>query len=899
MCSYRSRLQHFIQALCIMAGVWQGSTSLAANSRFIAFDSDASTEISTNTVYTHLMDFGTASGDYENPVVNDVTFTSVSTSSGTLVGTDGNSYGWSGFPASNHPGWDSPWIWTPAGNNIRKVLTDMNLGLASGTIYLSGLTPGQKYEVRFYNRTWSAGNRYQTFTFQPGSSAQEIVTFNEDDWTGEKILAYPYVADANGELVVGIQAADSNATYHFYGLSNQKIMSSFFSSGTTVTNDNGHYFVGATLGGYNAGAEVTLVWGLSAGSFSFTNSTTTVTAGQPIYLEATNVTLNTSYFYKMFVSENGQVVDVAQNASDSFFTGERDVWITQSGAMNEVGPTSVTLTFHRSGVTSEALQVAYDIGGTAIAGLDYLDDELTGTIEIPEGETSVDLLLTPIRNFAMEQSLNVSITLQAGPYAIVEPSSQTAAITKSPTTYTESTYSSAAGSMIYRVYTPNTYSAQGEKIPVVLYLHSAAERGSDWNAVFANNGWRNNWINNLITETQVGSHQAVLVIPQSGAGQVWNSMNNGDYWSVGNYTDAQQGAIGPRLQLAKEILDVVVNTYNIASDRVYLTGGSMGGYGAWDMLARFPGAFAAAMPLSGGGNSDASRNVFNGTPVWAYHGALDALIAPANTDQLTRNMRATGGRPIYSRPADQGHSGFDLFYTPGYFTIDSPSVTGGTGMNVYDWLFSQTLATGGAYVNPTAAVIVGMDALGWARALSGPLADGSGTIWYNRGYPSPNQGGGITAMVDTNGAETTLSMSFVSGSLNAFPRPDMDLYSAAIKSTFPTAAIGETYGVGSDTGYASPFVFSIGGLNDRSRYTFEIISAPEGAVSGFEISGREVASGSRADSYAGPLVLANVRPLNGTILLKHWYVSGFSAPFAAFRILRSEPMPAEGVLIIR
>ena len=909
MCFYRSRFHRVIQALCIMAGVWQGSTSLAANSRFIAFDSDATTEISTNTVYTHLMDMGTAGGDYVNPVVNGVTFTSVSGDSGTLLGTDGNTYGWRGFPTSSHPGWDSPWISTPAGNNIRKVLTDMNYGLASGTFYLSGLTPGQKYEVRFYNRTWSAGNRYQTFTFQPGSSAQEIVTFNEDDWKGEKILAYSYVADENGELVIGVQAEDSNATYHFYGLSNQKIVSSFFSSGTTVTNDNGHYSVGATLGGYNAGAEVSLVWGLSAGSFTFTNTTTTVTAGQPIYLEATNIIANTSYFYKMFVNEGGQIVDVAANVSDSFFTGDRDVWVTQSGTMNEAGPTSATLTFHRTGNTDEALTVDYKIGGTAVIGLDYLTNGVNGDIVIPAGETTADLVLTPIRNFAVEQSPSISVVLQTGPYAIVEPSSQQLSIVKYPTTYVESTYTNNGVSMVYRVYTPNSYQAEGEKLPVVVYLHSAAERGNVWNAVFANNGWTNNWINNLITETQVGTHQAVLVIPQSGYAKVWNSMNNGDRWGIGNYTNAEQGEISPQLQLAKEILDHVVGTYNVDADRLYLTGASMGGYGAWDMLDRFPSTFAAVMPLSGGGNTDAAKTeAFASTPVWAYHGAQDSLITPANTTELIKIMRGRGGKTVYSRPASQGHGGFDTFYLNGYYTEKSPSTTGGTGKTVYDWLFEQRLSEHALTPLGVSPIILDMQIGGWVNNVSGTTADGSNDVYYAQIYPVPGSVSNIPAI---NGVSSGISVTYVSGTYSANQRllspAEYSQFgvtrnlSAAITSRFPQSVY--MYAVSGKV--SDPLTYRLSGLNPNYRYTFEFFGGFENWGAGsytttFTVTGANTKSGTLlvATNYENLLTLPRIVPASdGTIIMT--FVGG-TDDTGVMNCLRIVPLkPTSTVMVLR
>lgn len=147
-----------------------------------------------------------------------------------------------------------------------------------------------------------------------------------------------------------------------------------------MTNDNGRYSVGATIGRFNPGAELTLVWGLSPDAMVFTNTTTSASAGQMTFVEATNVVADTSYFYQLFITEGGEIVDVAANEVPNFFTGERDVWVTRSGAMDEAGPDSAMLTFHRTGNLGEAVTVNYEVGGTAVAGLDYLADGITGTI---------------------------------------------------------------------------------------------------------------------------------------------------------------------------------------------------------------------------------------------------------------------------------------------------------------------------------------------------------------------------------------------------------------------------------------------------------------------------------------------------------------------------------------
>ena len=44
------------------------------------------------------------------------------------------------------------------------------------------------------------------------------------------------------------------------------------------------------------------------------------------------------------------------------------------------------------------------------------------------------------------------------------------------------------------------------------------------------------------------------------------------------------------------VLDDVLQRYNVDPKRVYLTGISMGGYGAWDFASRYPEYFAAVAP---------------------------------------------------------------------------------------------------------------------------------------------------------------------------------------------------------------------------------------------------------------------------------------------------------------
>ncbi len=89
-------------------------------------------------------------------------------------------------------------------------------------------------------------------------------------------------------------------------------------------------------------------------------------------------------------------------------------------------------------------------------------------------------------------------------------------------------------------------------------------------------------------------------------------------------------------------LEEVAATYPFDRTRVYLTGYSMGGYGAWDLVSRNPELFAAAAPIAGGGDASAvcaARRV----PIRAYHGDRDTVIPHSSSVAMVEALEACGG----------------------------------------------------------------------------------------------------------------------------------------------------------------------------------------------------------------------------------------------------------------
>jgi predicted peptidase len=115
--------------------------------------------------------------------------------------------------------------------------------------------------------------------------------------------------------------------------------------------------------------------------------------------------------------------------------------------------------------------------------------------------------------------------------------------------------------------------------------------------------------------------------------------------------------------------------------RFYLTGLSMGGYGAYALAARYPGLFAAVTPVSGGVQAipslaidaaftaPAGRDVYAAlasalgeTPVWSFHGAQDPIVPVEDDRKLAAALKAAHPGDRYTEYPSAGHDAWDQAY---------------------------------------------------------------------------------------------------------------------------------------------------------------------------------------------------------------------------------------------
>lgn len=189
----------------------------------------------------------------------------------------------------------------------------------------------------------------------------------------------------------------------------------------------------------------------------------------------------------------------------------------------------------------------------------------------------------------------------------------------------------------YCIYEPSevTFANADNGVPLVLFLHGAGERGND-NATQLRSG-----IQFVINETSDSLFMdAVVIAPQCPIDMQWVNTP----WVNGNYT--LEGI--PESSNIKKVVELVKYYRGlrcIDSNRIYVVGLSMGGFGTWDILARHSDLFAAGVPICGGGPTD-GIDTLKDMPIYTFHGTQDEAVPFAGTEEMARKIEEASGKKL-------------------------------------------------------------------------------------------------------------------------------------------------------------------------------------------------------------------------------------------------------------
>jgi poly(3-hydroxybutyrate) depolymerase/lysophospholipase L1-like esterase len=184
----------------------------------------------------------------------------------------------------------------------------------------------------------------------------------------------------------------------------------------------------------------------------------------------------------------------------------------------------------------------------------------------------------------------------------------------------------------YRLFYPLGYNRQ-TRYPLILTLHGVGESGADNNLQVQSHRIAGIWAEDSTQAKQ----KCFVVSPQCPPTDTWVKI---PAWRDMFYSTSTL-PMSNSLQGALSLVDSLVREFPIDTNRLYVTGLSMGGYGTWDLVTRYPKKFAAAVPLSGGCDTSKAEAIKN-VPIWTFHGALDPTVPPAATRAMIASLKNKG-----------------------------------------------------------------------------------------------------------------------------------------------------------------------------------------------------------------------------------------------------------------
>ncbi|MGC9328950.1 MAG: prolyl oligopeptidase family serine peptidase [Candidatus Hinthialibacter sp.] len=201
--------------------------------------------------------------------------------------------------------------------------------------------------------------------------------------------------------------------------------------------------------------------------------------------------------------------------------------------------------------------------------------------------------------------------------------------------------------MPYWIFFPKNYGLDGEKPPLIMFLHGASQRGESMASL--KDYVTRHFLAPLRQVENMQDPPFMIVAPQCPENQYWDP------------------------ERLYGVLQHVLSYTEIDEKRLYLTGFSMGGFGAWNFAAAHPKLFAAIAPVSGGGNSASVKNLVN-VPVWAFHGKKDQVVSCSRCTTMVKSLERIGGNVKMTLFPNKGHLvSRDAYGNP----------------EVWEWLFSH------------------------------------------------------------------------------------------------------------------------------------------------------------------------------------------------------------------
>ena len=192
------------------------------------------------------------------------------------------------------------------------------------------------------------------------------------------------------------------------------------------------------------------------------------------------------------------------------------------------------------------------------------------------------------------------------------------------TGYSQSLEKKIYGKLNYLLYKPENYEKDTQTLwPMIVFLHGGGERGTNLNKVLTTGPLR---------YTKSGKKLPFIIIsPQIKPDQYWDP--------------------DEVISLVKEL----ISGCRVDTNRIYLTGLSIGGKGTWEISTKYPDVFAAIAPVSGWGDPKLLYKISK-MPVWIFHGAKDPVVPVIASQVMADTLKRYGNVKLTIYPKGKhGH----------------------------------------------------------------------------------------------------------------------------------------------------------------------------------------------------------------------------------------------------
>ena len=176
-----------------------------------------------------------------------------------------------------------------------------------------------------------------------------------------------------------------------------------------------------------------------------------------------------------------------------------------------------------------------------------------------------------------------------------------------------------------------------EKLPLIIQLHGAGERGNGKEALSKVD------VNGFSDYLKDAEHNCIVIMPQCPEDTFWAA----------------------KVESILSFVEQLLEEYNVDENRICLTGLSMGGYGTWFTAMARPDLFAAIAPVCGGGMAWNAATLK--MPIWVFHGAEDDTVSVTQSDEMVSKLKEVGADVAYSRIEGVGHNVWEKAYTKELF----------------------------------------------------------------------------------------------------------------------------------------------------------------------------------------------------------------------------------------